>query len=78
MTHPRSEPSIPLILALAEDPDTQSYREALQADRLVSASYDAKSQTSVIPAHAGTYLTYRTTGTGNVFSSDNDQKKDDT
>ncbi len=70
--------SIPLVLALADEPDFRGYDDAIRLHKLVSDSYDPESQTSLIPAHAGTSLTYCNSGTGNVFNSDTDQKSDDT
>lgn len=78
MTNLRYESSMPLVVALMENPDIREYQDALELDKLAGQSYDPESQTSLIPAHAGTSLTYRSTGTGNPFRSDSDQKRDDT
>lgn len=58
--------SSPLALVLEGEPDRLAYQEAVHLAELISASYDPVTQTSNIPAYAGTNATvcFKVTGMG--------------
>lgn len=72
-----SQVRLPLALALASEPDVGGYREMVALDRDIRASYDPVTQTSSIPAYAGTTGTVCATGTGSVIFPDTTYPTDD-
>ena len=60
--------STPLVLALVGEPDRSGYQEEVKLAELITASYDAKSQTSTVPAYAGTSRTVCYKGTGTLLT----------
>ena len=77
MSIDKFEPSTPLVLALAGEPDRLAYEEAVHLAGQITESYDAKSQTATIPAYAGTNATVCYRGTGTVISPDSAYPNDD-
>jgi hypothetical protein len=67
----------PFVLAFLQDPDPCLYSEPLELARKLRIHYDPISQTSLIPATAGTNATYCGTGTGYLPFPDDDDKRDD-
>lgn len=74
-----NEVLIPLVLALAGEPDTAGYDEEVQFAKLVTEAYDPETQTSIIPASAGkgTNATVCYKGTGNLLNPDSRYPTDD-
>lgn len=72
--------SIPLVLALADEPDVASYDEEVRLAKFVTDAYDPVSQTAIVPAEAtrrGTSGTVCYKGTGNLLSPDSRYPTDD-
>ncbi len=71
------ESSTPLVLALADEPDRLGYEETVHLAEIITASYDPMTQTSSVPAYAGTNPTVCYRGTGNVIFPDSAYPTDD-
>ncbi len=71
------ESSIPLVLALADEPDRLGYEEAVRLADIAQASYDPVTQTSNIPASAGTNATVCSKVTGMGVRATTDYPTDD-
>ncbi len=69
--------SLPFILNFVEKIDDVAYKKAVDEYELLIEKYDPKTQTSNIPVYAGTSLTYRSTGTGNIVFGDTEPDEDD-
>ena len=67
----------PFVLSFLGDPDLRGHAEGERVAKALRDNYDAESQTSLIPAHAGTNATYCGTGTGYLPFPDDDNKRDD-
>ena len=60
----------PFLLGLTEEIDKEMYDKAITSAEIIKEAYDPKTQTSNIPAYAGSSLTYMTKTTGPLMASD--------
>lgn len=67
----------PLVVALAGEPDARGHEEAVALDQEIRGSYDPFTQTSSVPAYAGTNATVCAEGTGPIHFYDTTYPVDD-
>ncbi|HZR33802.1 MAG TPA: hypothetical protein VFA75_00400 [Nevskia sp.] len=77
MSFKTMEPATPLILALVEPPGPCDYTAAVGLAEQIGEQYDPITQTSPVPAYAGTDATVCWAGTGTVIWGDNSYPTDD-
>lgn len=65
------------VLSFLGQPDLAGHAEGVRMAKALRDHYDPISQTSTVPAYAGTSATYCGTGTGYLPFPDDDDKRDD-
>ncbi len=77
MSSDRFGSSMPLVLAIADQPDRTGIENALLAEPDVE-SYNPQTQTSTVPTYASNHTaTYAHTGTGTALCRDTDRVRGD-
>lgn len=71
------EELVPFVLCFQKPQDEAQMVAGIETAKALRAAYNPETQTSEMPAWAGTSATYCGTGTGYLPFSDNDDKRDD-